>query len=89
MGSRPWTDRDRETANSLRDSGLSRAAIAERLGRTRKAVANYFDKDSPVCALYGGGEPIGACPEERRLARNAIAGSERLASAINFLGLRP
>ena len=35
------------------------------------------------------GPPIGPCPVADRLRANAIAGSQRLASTIKFLGPRP
>lgn len=35
------------------------------------------------------GPPIGPCPVADRLRANAIAGSQRIASTIKFLGLRP
>jgi hypothetical protein len=52
-------------------------------------VSNFFDKGSIQVAVTADAEPIGACHEYDRYKNNAIAGSQRLASTIKFLGLRP
>jgi hypothetical protein len=88
--SKPWTQQDRDIANTMRASGYGRHFIAERLGRSYKAVANFFDKtDVRAFHIAADAEPIGACPEWDRYKNNAITGSQRLASRIEALGLQP
>jgi hypothetical protein len=87
--SKPWTQQDRDIANTMRASGYGRHFIAERLGRSYKAVANFFDRRDIQIAPTADMEPIGACPEWDRYKNNAITGSQRLASRIEALGLRP
>ena len=85
----PWTQAEKDIAHTMRASGYGRQFIAERLGRSYKAVSNFFDKGSIQIAVTADAEPIGACAEWDRYKNNAIAGSQRLASTIKFLGLRP
>jgi hypothetical protein len=73
----------------MRAAGYGRHFIAERLGRSYKAVSNFFDKGSIQVAVTADAEPIGACHEYDRYKNNAITGSKRLASRIEALGLRP
>jgi hypothetical protein len=87
--SKPWTQSEKDTANTMRAAGYGRHFIAERLGRSYKAVSNFFDKGSIQVAVTADAEPIGACHEYDRYKNNAITGSKRLASRIEALGLRP
>jgi hypothetical protein len=87
--SKPWTQQDRDIANTMRASGYGRHFIAERLGRSYKAVACFFDRPDIRTGIVEDAEPIGACPEWDRYKHNAITGSQRLASRIEALGLRP
>jgi hypothetical protein len=86
---KPWTQSEKDTANTMRASGYGRHFIAERLGRSYKAVANFFDKRDIQVAPTADAEPIGACAEWDRYKNNAIAGSQRLASAIQRAGVTP
>jgi hypothetical protein len=73
----------------MRAAGYGRHFIAERLGRSYKAVSNFFDKGSIQVAVTADAEPIGACHEYDRYKNNAIIGSQRLASAIQRAGVTP
>ena len=86
---KPWTQSEKDIAHTMRAAGYGRQFIAERLGRSYKAVSNFFDKRDIQVAPTADMEPIGACAEWDRYKNNAIAGSRRLASTIKFLGLRP
>jgi hypothetical protein len=86
---KPWTQSEKDIAHTMRAAGYGRHFIAERLGRSYKAVGNFFDKADIQVAVTADMEPIGACREWDRYKNNAITGSQRLASRIEALGLQP